>query len=134
MPAAGRAGRLADRGGDLQRPPVGPERPLEVALGAPELAEVLTDPHGQEALADRAQLVDARRKRGPAALPVVPSTPVGAIRNLLLRDFQRRFENGEGASIPALPTDDPKLAGYVAQAECGWRRRSDVTREGSCLS
>ena len=43
--------------------------------------------------------------------------PMGVIRTLLLQDFQRRFETGEGASIPALPTDDPKLAGYVAQAE-----------------
>jgi pimeloyl-ACP methyl ester carboxylesterase len=43
--------------------------------------------------------------------------PMGMLRALLLQDFQRRFETGAGASIPALPADDPKLAGYVAQAE-----------------
>jgi uncharacterized protein len=39
------------------------------------------------------------------------------IRALLEHDFDQRYETGEGASIPALPTDEPKLAGYVAQAE-----------------
>ena len=43
--------------------------------------------------------------------------PMGAIRTLLEQDFERRFASGEGASIPALPSDDPKLAGYVAQSE-----------------
>jgi uncharacterized protein len=43
--------------------------------------------------------------------------PMGMIRKLMEQDFQRRFETGQGASIPALPTDDPKLAGYVAQSE-----------------
>lgn len=39
------------------------------------------------------------------------------IRRGLQDDFDRRFETGAGAVMPALPTDDPKLAGYVAQAE-----------------
>jgi uncharacterized protein len=43
--------------------------------------------------------------------------PLGAIRALLLQDLERRFRTGEGTSIPALPTDDPRLAGYVGQAE-----------------
>ena len=43
--------------------------------------------------------------------------PMGMIRGLLRQDFQRRFESGEGAAIPALPADDPRLAGYIAQAE-----------------
>ena len=42
---------------------------------------------------------------------------MGAVRALLQQDFQRRFETGQGASVPALPTDDPRLAGYVGQAE-----------------
>ena len=37
----------------------------------------------------------------------------------MLQDFERRCQTGQGASIPAQPTDDPKLAGYVAQAEFG---------------
>jgi hypothetical protein len=41
----------------------------------------------------------------------------GAVRALLQQDFERRFETGEGATVPALPADDPKLAGYVAQSE-----------------
>jgi fermentation-respiration switch protein FrsA (DUF1100 family) len=49
------------------------------------------------------------RSRGRAHL--------GAVRALLEQDVQRRFETGEGAVIPALATNDPKLAGYVAQAE-----------------
>jgi uncharacterized protein len=40
-----------------------------------------------------------------------------AVRALMQQDFQRRFETGEGASVPALPADDPKLSGYVAQSE-----------------
>lgn len=39
------------------------------------------------------------------------------IRRGLQDDFDRRFATGAGAVMPALPTDDPKLAGYVAQAE-----------------
>ena len=39
------------------------------------------------------------------------------IRALLERDFELRYETGAGTSIPAIATDDPKLAGYVAQAE-----------------
>ena len=42
---------------------------------------------------------------------------LNAIRALILQDFERRCQTGQGASIPALPTDDPTLAGYVAQAE-----------------
>jgi alpha-beta hydrolase superfamily lysophospholipase len=42
---------------------------------------------------------------------------MGMIRSLLQRDFEQRCTTGKGASMPALPTDDPKLAGYVAQAE-----------------
>ena len=42
---------------------------------------------------------------------------LNAIRALMLQDFERRCQTGQGTSIPALPTDDPKLAGYVAQAE-----------------
>jgi uncharacterized protein len=41
---------------------------------------------------------------------------MSAIRALLQEDFDRRL-TGEGARIPALASDDPKLAGYVAQAE-----------------
>jgi fermentation-respiration switch protein FrsA (DUF1100 family) len=41
----------------------------------------------------------------------------GAVRALLQQDFERRFETGQGATVPALPADDPKLAGYVAQSE-----------------
>src|SRR5215218_3541996 len=43
--------------------------------------------------------------------------PMGMIRGLLLQVFERRFETGESASMPALPSDDPKLAGYIAQAQ-----------------
>jgi hypothetical protein len=39
------------------------------------------------------------------------------IRTLLVQDFERRSRNGEGTAIPALPADDPNLAGYIAQAE-----------------
>ena len=42
---------------------------------------------------------------------------LGAVRALLERDFERRYETGEGATVPALPADDPKLAGYIAQSE-----------------
>src|SRR4029453_18721659 len=42
---------------------------------------------------------------------------MGAVRTMLEQDAQRRFETGEGAVIPALASNDPKLAGYVAQAE-----------------
>lgn len=42
---------------------------------------------------------------------------MGAVQAMLEQDAQRRFETGEGAVIPALPANDPKLAGYVAQAE-----------------
>jgi fermentation-respiration switch protein FrsA (DUF1100 family) len=42
---------------------------------------------------------------------------MGAVRAMLEQDAQRRLETGEGATIPALASDDPKLAGYVAQAE-----------------
>ena len=46
------------------------------------------------------------------------STAAGvAVRALLEQDFQRRFETGEGATVPALAADDPKLAGYIAQSE-----------------
>ena len=41
----------------------------------------------------------------------------GAVRDLLQQDFERRFETGEGATVPALAADDPKLAGYIAQSE-----------------
>jgi uncharacterized protein len=44
-------------------------------------------------------------------------TRLGAMRALLERDFERRLETGEGATIPALASDDPKLAGYIAQSE-----------------
>jgi hypothetical protein len=68
-------GRLPLRRGDLQRPPVGGERRVEASLGPLHLAEVLADPHGQEALADGVQAVDARGQgaRGfgqPAAQPL----------------------------------------------------------------
>jgi fermentation-respiration switch protein FrsA (DUF1100 family) len=43
--------------------------------------------------------------------------PMGAMRGLLQQDFERRLETGNGASVPALPAGDPKLAGYLAQAE-----------------
>jgi alpha-beta hydrolase superfamily lysophospholipase len=43
--------------------------------------------------------------------------PLGAVRARLEQDFERRLATGEGATIPALATDDPKLAGYVAQSE-----------------
>jgi uncharacterized protein len=42
---------------------------------------------------------------------------LSAVRALMLQDFERRCQTGQGASIPALPADGPKLAGYVAQAE-----------------
>jgi fermentation-respiration switch protein FrsA (DUF1100 family) len=42
---------------------------------------------------------------------------LGAVRGLLEQDFERRFETGEGATVPALAADDPKLAGYIAQSE-----------------
>jgi uncharacterized protein len=42
---------------------------------------------------------------------------LGAVRALLGQDFERRFETGEGATVPALAADDPKLAGYIAQSE-----------------
>jgi uncharacterized protein len=42
---------------------------------------------------------------------------LGAVRALLEQDFERRFETGEGATVPALAADDPKLAGYIAQSE-----------------
>ena len=44
-------------------------------------------------------------------------TKLRGIRALLERDVEIRYETGSGASIPALATDDPKLAGYIAQAE-----------------
>jgi uncharacterized protein len=34
---------------------------------------------------------------------------LGAVRALLEQDFERRLETGEGATVPALPADDPKL-------------------------
>jgi uncharacterized protein len=40
-----------------------------------------------------------------------------AIRTVLEQDFDRRLVTGEGATVPALPADDPKLAGYIAQSE-----------------
>ncbi len=49
------------------------------------------------------------KSRGRAAM--------GEIRQLLQHDFDLRLELGEGALIPALPSRDPKLAGYVAQSE-----------------
>jgi uncharacterized protein len=49
------------------------------------------------------------RSRGRARL--------GAMRAMLEQDFERRLETGEGATIPALASDDPKLAGYIAQSE-----------------
>ncbi|HEY7430008.1 MAG TPA: alpha/beta hydrolase [Streptosporangiaceae bacterium] len=42
---------------------------------------------------------------------------LAAMRALVLQDFEQRCQGGEGGSIPALPTDDSKLAGYVGQAE-----------------
>jgi cephalosporin-C deacetylase-like acetyl esterase len=42
---------------------------------------------------------------------------MGMVRTLLQQDFERRLQTGEGASIPAIPSDDPRLAGYLAQAE-----------------
>jgi alpha-beta hydrolase superfamily lysophospholipase len=42
---------------------------------------------------------------------------MSVIRALLQEDFDRRLRTGEGTSIPALASDDPKLAGYVTQAE-----------------
>ena len=42
---------------------------------------------------------------------------LGAVRTLLEQDFERRFETGEGATVPALAADDPRLAGYIAQSE-----------------
>ena len=44
-------------------------------------------------------------------------TQLAAIRALLAQDFDRRLATGEGASVPALPADDPKVAGYIAQSE-----------------
>ena len=44
-------------------------------------------------------------------------TQLGAVRALLAQDFERRLETGEGATIPALAADNPKLAGYIAQSE-----------------
>jgi uncharacterized protein len=49
------------------------------------------------------------RSRGRAAM--------AATQGLMEQDAQRRFETGQGATMPALPTQDPQLAGYVAQAE-----------------
>jgi alpha-beta hydrolase superfamily lysophospholipase len=40
-----------------------------------------------------------------------------AIRTVLEQDFDRRLVIGEGVTVPALPADDPKLAGYIAQSE-----------------
>jgi hypothetical protein len=37
-----------------------------------------------------------------------------AVRAMLEQDAQRRFETGEGATIPVLASNDPRLAGYVA--------------------
>ena len=42
---------------------------------------------------------------------------MGLIRHALQDDFDRRFDTGEGVVMPALPSDDPKLAGYLAQSE-----------------
>ena len=42
-------------------------------------------------------------------------TQPGAVRFLLAQDFERRLEAGECATIPALATDTPKLAGYIAR-------------------
>jgi dienelactone hydrolase len=42
---------------------------------------------------------------------------MGKVRTLLQQDFERRLQTGQGASIPAIASGDPKLAGYVAQAE-----------------
>jgi uncharacterized protein len=42
---------------------------------------------------------------------------MGMVRALLQQDFERRLQTGEGASIPAIPSDDPRLGGYLAQAE-----------------
>jgi hypothetical protein len=42
---------------------------------------------------------------------------MGMVRTLLQQDFERRLQTGEGASIPAIPSDDPRLGGYLAQAE-----------------
>ncbi|HEY7360157.1 MAG TPA: alpha/beta hydrolase [Streptosporangiaceae bacterium] len=44
-------------------------------------------------------------------------TQMGKVRALMQQDFERRLRTGEGASIPAIASADPKLAGYVAQAE-----------------
>ena len=43
--------------------------------------------------------------------------PMSMVRALLQQDFERRLQSGEGASVPALASDDPKLAGDVAQSE-----------------
>jgi fermentation-respiration switch protein FrsA (DUF1100 family) len=43
--------------------------------------------------------------------------PMSTVRALLQQDFERRLQSGEGASAPALASDDPKLAAYVAQSE-----------------
>ena len=58
MPAAG-SGRLVGRRGDLHRQLVAGHRRVEVAVGAPHLAEVLADPDREEPLAGRAQIADA---------------------------------------------------------------------------
>jgi fermentation-respiration switch protein FrsA (DUF1100 family) len=42
---------------------------------------------------------------------------LGAVRALLEQDFDRRLQAGKGATVPALASDDPKLAGYIAQSE-----------------
>ena len=42
---------------------------------------------------------------------------LGAVRALLEQDFDRRLQAGKGATVPALASDAPKLAGYIAQSE-----------------
>ena len=71
-------GRLAAAlTGDVQRFPVGRQCRIQVALGALHLAQVIADPHGEEALAGRPPFREHLRQVAfglpePAAQPVRP--------------------------------------------------------------
>ena len=53
----------------------------------------------------------------PALEKSLGRAQMGMIRHGLQDDFDRRYDTGHGAVMPALPSGDPKLAGYIAQSE-----------------
>lgn len=53
----------------------------------------------------------------PALEKSLGRTQMGNIRHHLQNDFDRRYDTGHGAVMPALPSGDPKLSGYIAQSE-----------------